>query len=115
MLKELGKRYKNESSTSSGIEVVSDFLKNAGIKTEGLFIEDGSGLSPLNAVNTRELVNLLKAKSGSMSRVRNYAGYFSTVSGRNMVFSIIVNNYTGPSKKIISGIEDILKEITLTR
>ena len=154
LLKELGKRYKNESSTSSGIEVVSDFLKNAGIKTEGLFIEDGSGLSPLNAVNTRELVNLLiymkrsgkyfkeyyaslpyagvegtlkgwfmdpvfdsrlKAKSGSMTRVRNYAGYFSTVSGRNMVFSIIVNNYTGPSKKIISGIEDILKEITLTR
>ncbi len=154
LLKELGKRYKNKGSTSEGIAVVNDFLHNAGIKTEGLFIEDGSGLSPLNAINSRELVNLLiymkrtgkyfkeyyaslpyagvegtlkgwfmdpvfdsrlKAKSGSMTRVRNYAGYFATVSDRNMVFSIIVNNYTSPSKNIISGIENILKEITVTK
>ena len=41
----------------------------------------------------------LHAKSGSMTRVRSYAGYFTTMSGREMVFSIIVNNYTGPSQK----------------
>ena len=27
----------------------------------------------------------LKAKSGSMTRVRSYAGYFTTKSGKNMV------------------------------
>jgi serine-type D-Ala-D-Ala carboxypeptidase/endopeptidase (penicillin-binding protein 4) len=154
LVKELGKKYKNEGSTSAGVDVVFDFLHNAGIKTDGLFIQDGSGLSPLNAICTRDLVSLLiymkrtgkyfkeyyaslpyagkegtlkgwfmdpafdsnlKAKSGSMARVRNYAGYFSTASGKNIVFSIIVNNYTGPSKNIISGIENILKEITLTK
>ena len=57
----------------------------------------------------------LKAKSGSMTRVRSYAGYFTTLSDKKMIISIIVNNYSGPSKVIISGIEDIIKEIILTR
>jgi len=152
LIKELGKKYKNNGSTAAGVEVIQDFLHDAGIGTDGMFIEDGSGLSPLNAINTRDLVNLLiymkikgkyfpeyysslpdagkegtlknyfrdpvfdsrlKAKSGSMTRVRSYAGYFTTVSGKNMIFSIIINNYTGPSKNIISGIGEILKEIIL--
>ena len=117
-----------------------------------MFIEDGSGLSPLDAINTQELVRLLnymenkgkyfpeyyaslpdagkngtlknyfkdpvfdsnlKAKSGSMTRVRSYAGYFTAKSGKKMTFSIIVNNYTGPSKNIITGIEEIIKEVLL--
>jgi D-alanyl-D-alanine carboxypeptidase/D-alanyl-D-alanine-endopeptidase (penicillin-binding protein 4) len=117
-----------------------------------MFIEDGSGLSPLDALNSRELVNLLyymknhgkyfseyysslpdagkegtlkyyfndpvfdsrlKAKSGSMTRVRCYAGYFTTVSGNEMIFSILVNNYAGPSQPVIDGIENIIRDIIL--
>ncbi len=154
LIKELGKKFRNNGSTAKGIEVIMDFLKDAGIKTDGMYIEDGSGLSPLNAINTRELVNMLvymksrgkhfaeyyssfpdagkegtlkncfmdqifdsrlKAKSGSMTRVRSYAGYFTTVSGKNMIFSIIINNYTGASQNIISGIEGIIKEILLNK
>jgi D-alanyl-D-alanine carboxypeptidase/D-alanyl-D-alanine-endopeptidase (penicillin-binding protein 4) len=156
LIKELGKTFKNNGSTAAGVEVIKEFLNNSGINTDGMFIEDGSGLSPLNAINTRELVNLLiymknkgkyfpeyyssfpdagkdgtlknyfkdpvfdsrlKAKSGSMTmaRVRSFAGYFTTISGRNMAFSIIINNYSGPSKNIISGIEDIVKEIILNK
>jgi D-alanyl-D-alanine carboxypeptidase/D-alanyl-D-alanine-endopeptidase (penicillin-binding protein 4) len=152
LIKELGKKYRNKGSTDAGVGVIHEFLNNAGIKTEGMFIEDGSGLSPLNAINAGELVSLLeymkshgkyfseyfaslpdggkegtlktcfldpvfssslKAKSGSMTRVRSYAGYFTTQSGKNMIFSIIVNNFTGPSKNIISGIENIIKEVIL--
>jgi D-alanyl-D-alanine carboxypeptidase/D-alanyl-D-alanine-endopeptidase (penicillin-binding protein 4) len=150
LIKELGKNFKNNGSTASGAEVVIDFLKNSGIDTNGMFIEDGSGLSPLNAINTRELVRLLvymknrgkyfpeyylslpdagkngtlknyfkdpvfdsrlKAKSGSMTRVRSFAGYFTTKSGKNMAFSIIINNYSGSSKNIISEIEDNIREL----
>ncbi|MCX6256000.1 MAG: D-alanyl-D-alanine carboxypeptidase/D-alanyl-D-alanine-endopeptidase [Bacteroidia bacterium] len=154
LLKELGKKHKDNGSTTAGIEVIKDFLNDTGIKTEGMFIEDGSGLSPLNAINTRELVNLLiymkkrgtyfpeyysslpeagkegtltdyfkdpifdsrlRAKSGSMTRVRSYAGYLTTISGKEMIFGIIVNNYTGPSQKVISDIEEIIKDIILNK
>lgn len=152
LIKELGKKFKNSGSTAAGSAVIIDFLKNCGIDTNGMFIEDGSGLSPMNSINTRELVLLLlymknkgkyftqyyssfpdagkdgtlknyfkdplfdsrlKAKSGSMTRVRSYAGYFTTVSGKKMVFSIIINNYSGPSRKIITGIEENIRELIL--
>ena len=152
LTKELGKVFKNNGSTASGVGVINQFLTDEGININGLFIEDGSGLSPLNSINAGELTNLLvcmkqrgryfneyytslpdagkegtlkyyfrdpvfdsnlKAKSGSMTRVRSYSGYFKTLSGKMMAFSIIVNNYTGPAQKIISGIEDIIKEIIL--
>jgi D-alanyl-D-alanine carboxypeptidase/D-alanyl-D-alanine-endopeptidase (penicillin-binding protein 4) len=150
LIKELGKKFKNNGSTASGAEVINEFLKSSGIDTNGMFIEDGSGLSPVNAINTRELVRLLvymknrgkyfseyysslpdagkngtlkncfkdplfdsrlKAKSGSMTRVRSFAGYFTTVSGKEMAFSIIINNYSGPSEKITSEIEDNIRDL----
>jgi D-alanyl-D-alanine carboxypeptidase/D-alanyl-D-alanine-endopeptidase (penicillin-binding protein 4) len=53
----------------------------------------------------------LKAKSGSMTRVRSFAGYFTTVLGKEMAFSIIINNYSGPSEKITSEIEDNIRDL----
>lgn len=152
LIKELGKKFKNTGSTAAGVEVIKDFLNNAGIKTDGMFIEDGSGLSPVNSINSKELVNLLyymkingryfseyfsslpdagkegtlknyfrdpvfdsrlKAKSGSLTRVKSYAGYFTTQSGKQMIFSIMVNNFSGPSNNIISHIEELIREIIL--
>ncbi len=152
LIKELGKTYNNEGSTAAGLAVVNNFLNKAAINNEGVFMEDGSGLSPLNAINTRALVSLLgymkresryftgyysslpeagsegtlkyyfrddvfnsslRAKSGSMTRVRSYSGYFTTISGKELIFSIIINNYSGSSKNIVSGIEGILKEFIL--
>jgi D-alanyl-D-alanine carboxypeptidase/D-alanyl-D-alanine-endopeptidase (penicillin-binding protein 4) len=55
----------------------------------------------------------LVAKSGSMTRVRSYAGYIKTISGKDLIFCIIVNNYSGPAQKIVAGIEEILKETIL--
>jgi serine-type D-Ala-D-Ala carboxypeptidase/endopeptidase (penicillin-binding protein 4) len=153
LVKEIGKVYKNTGSTEKGIQCINEWLTLSGINTEGMFIEDGSGLSPLNAINSRSIVSLLfymktsgrhyneflsslpdagkegtlknhfndpafesrlKAKSGSMTRVRSYAGYYTTASGKNMVFCILVNNFSGPSQKVISMIEEILKEAILS-
>jgi D-alanyl-D-alanine carboxypeptidase/D-alanyl-D-alanine-endopeptidase (penicillin-binding protein 4) len=150
LIKEIGKRFGDGGSTASGVEVIKGFLKEAGIKSEGMFIEDGSGLSPLDAINSRAVVNLLifmknkgrffpdyfgslpeagkdgtlqnyfkdpvfeyrlRAKSGSMTRVRNYAGYFKSFSGKDMAFSIIINNYTGQPKDIIPNIESFIKDL----
>jgi D-alanyl-D-alanine carboxypeptidase/D-alanyl-D-alanine-endopeptidase (penicillin-binding protein 4) len=154
LLKELGKVYKNNGTTSAGIEVLNKFLEDSGVNSTGMFLEDGSGMSPMDAVTARGLAELLlfmrakakhfnefyaslpdagkegtlksyfkspvfdsnlKAKSGSMTRVRSYAGYFKTSSGNEMAFSILINNYSGPSQKIITGIEEILKETILNK
>ncbi|NSW93471.1 MAG: D-alanyl-D-alanine carboxypeptidase/D-alanyl-D-alanine-endopeptidase [Bacteroidales bacterium] len=152
LLKETGKVTEGEGTTSAGIKSIGSFLKSAGLDTEGLFLADGSGLSPLNGVSAELLtellvymknkskcfsefysslpdagqdgtlknyfrdeifINNLKAKTGSMTRVRSFAGYFTASSGREMAFSVLVNNFSGPSKEVISSIENLIKEIML--
>jgi len=153
LVKEIGKVCSKSGSTEKGIQCIYEFLTLSGINTDGLFMEDGSGLSPLNAINARGMVSLLhfmksrgkhfeefyaslpeagiegtlknrftdkvfesnlRAKSGSMTRVRSYAGYFTAASGKEMIFCIIVNNFEGTHGKIISHIEEILKEAVLS-
>lgn len=152
LVKEMGRVFKNRGTTASGISVVSDFLNDSGINLTGFSLEDGSGLSPLDAITSRGLSELLvymrrntrysdafysslpvagkegtlksnfrdpvfanrmRAKSGSLTRVRSYAGYLTTASGKDLAFCIIINNFSGPSQRIIKGIEEILKEIIL--
>jgi len=152
LVKEMGKVFRNSGTTAAGIHVLSRFMKNSGINISGLFLEDGSGLSTLDAITSRGLSELLiymrnnakysdtfysslpeagkegtlksffrdpvfdnrmRAKSGSLTRVRSYAGYLTTASGKDLAFCIIINNFSGPSQRIIKGIEEILKEVIL--
>jgi D-alanyl-D-alanine carboxypeptidase/D-alanyl-D-alanine-endopeptidase (penicillin-binding protein 4) len=149
LVRELGRVFRGEGSNAMGIDVIMNFLDSTGIGTEGMFILDGSGLAPQDALSSGGLTSLLvymklhgrhaghfinslpeagkngtlksyfrdplfdgnlRAKSGTLSRVKSYAGYFTTLSGKEMAFTIIVNNFTAPSRYIITSIENILKE-----
>jgi D-alanyl-D-alanine carboxypeptidase/D-alanyl-D-alanine-endopeptidase (penicillin-binding protein 4) len=149
LVKELGREYRGHGSTAAGIEAVYEFLVSGGVSVDGLFMEDGSGLSPLNSINSGAMAKLLfhmkkrakyfdyfysslpeagkegtlknrfhdplfernlRAKSGSMTRVISYAGYFRASSGKELIFCIIINNYSGSSQQIIAGIESVIKE-----
>lgn len=53
----------------------------------------------------------LRAKSGSMKRVRSYAGYLTLDSGGEVCFCIMVNHFSGSHSKLIREIEKILVEV----
>jgi D-alanyl-D-alanine carboxypeptidase/D-alanyl-D-alanine-endopeptidase (penicillin-binding protein 4) len=50
---------------------------------------------------------LLLAKSGSMTRVRCYAGYLTTNSGNKLAFSFMYNHFAGNHSELINLLEDI--------
>ncbi len=60
MLRYLGKEKKGEGSPEAGLDVLYSFLEDNGLKTEGFFIEDGSGLSPFNTVSTFQMASVMK-------------------------------------------------------
>ncbi len=58
-----------------------------------------------------KLENNLRAKTGSMSRVRSLAGIFTNQSGRKIIFAIITNNFEGSQASVSHLIEDFLNQI----
>ena len=50
----------------------------------------------------------LRAKSGSMTRVRSYAGYLQCSSGREVAFSLIINNFSGTQLEAFKEIRKFL-------
>ncbi|HUS86806.1 MAG TPA: D-alanyl-D-alanine carboxypeptidase/D-alanyl-D-alanine-endopeptidase [Bacteroidales bacterium] len=55
--------------------------------------------------------NNLRAKSGTSTRIRNYAGYFSTTGGKEIVFAVLVNNFDCSSDEVTGRIEILLRKI----
>ena len=50
----------------------------------------------------------VRAKSGTMTRVKSYAGYVTTKNKRNIAFAIIANNYNCSSFQMKKKMEKII-------
>ena len=49
----------------------------------------------------------VKAKSGSMTRVKAYSGYVDTKTGKKLTFTIIINNFHGKSYQVKKKLEGL--------
>lgn len=120
-------------TTEEGMATIEAYWKGLGVDTRGMYLRDGAGLSPNNALSTRQLTAVLyrsyraaygtsfrnslpvsgksgslknmlrgtvaagrvRAKSGYIGGVRGYAGYATTLSGRELAFTMVANYYEG--------------------
>lgn len=135
-----------QGNQTDGIKIIEQFLKNAGINTEGMKLTDGSGLSPMNKITGIQQVSLLnymnkqstyqsfynslpvagksgsiasmfkgsvaennlRAKSGYISGVRSYCGYYLNKNNELRSFSFIVNNYDISAGEMKRKMEQIM-------
>jgi D-alanyl-D-alanine carboxypeptidase/D-alanyl-D-alanine-endopeptidase (penicillin-binding protein 4) len=144
LLRALGAEFKDSGTSEAGLQVVSEFLAEAGVDVEKIKLNDGCGLSRENLLTPRFQTSLLnylsqqyyfdlfrgtlavsgtdgtlknrlsaldvrgsiQAKTGTLNGVTTLAGYMTTKSGRNLVFSIFANrvNAVARVKKTIDEI-----------
>lgn len=121
LLKTIAWKQGRKPTTANGVEEVQKFWQARGIDVNSINIYDGSGLSPGDRVSTNTMARILqsakkeswfadfyeslpvyndmKMKSGSINSVLCYAGY-QNHNGRELCFSIMVNNFSGSSRGI---------------
>ncbi len=132
LLKTIAWKQGKAATTDNGVSVEQNFWKAKGIDPRSLNVVDGSGLSPGTRVTTLTLATILrsakgadwfndfyeslpvynnmKMKSGSILNVLTYAGY-QTHNGRELCFSIMVNNYNGSEIGVKEKIFKVLDEL----
>ncbi len=49
----------------------------------------------------------IRAKSGTMNRIKSYAGYIDSTSGKKIAFAIIVNNFNCSASMVVDQMEKI--------
>ncbi|MFT5777887.1 MAG: D-alanyl-D-alanine carboxypeptidase/D-alanyl-D-alanine-endopeptidase (penicillin-binding protein 4) [Crocinitomicaceae bacterium] len=137
-----------DGSTESGLREIEKYWSTK-FNTAGMHVNDGSGLSRMNAISASHFVGLLKgindgkngtrfiaslpiagvsgtmrnickgqsghnriiAKSGSMTRIKSYAGYVNSSSGKKYAFALIVNNQNCSSTALIRKMETVFNKI----
>lgn len=57
----------------------------------------------------------LLAKSGTSTRIRNYAGYIKTMEGKEYTFAILVNNFDCTASEVTTRVETLLKGIIIAK
>jgi D-alanyl-D-alanine carboxypeptidase/D-alanyl-D-alanine-endopeptidase (penicillin-binding protein 4) len=88
------------------------------MKTKSAFSADydqslpTAGDGTLSRFSQKDFPNhCLRAKSGSMTRVRCVAGYLSTISGRQLSFAVMLNNFSCSPTEATKKIEKLLLEM----
>jgi len=140
-----------KKQTVPATDSLMSFWAQKGMDTQGMSLNDGSGLSHYNAVTPRQMVFVLdymknssahfkefysslavggrsgtlenmfkgssaegniRAKSGTVTRGKAYAGYLTSASGREIAFSMIVNNFSGSSDEAKAKLEELMTALS---
>ncbi|TSJ41097.1 D-alanyl-D-alanine carboxypeptidase/D-alanyl-D-alanine-endopeptidase [Mucilaginibacter corticis] len=132
LLKAIAAKAGTAVTTPNGVAAVQSFWKARGIDVNSMDMIDGCGLSPEDRITTMTVATIMQSakkeawfndfyeslpiyndmhmKSGSIHNVQAYTGY-QTHQGRELVFSIMVNNYNGPGKAIREKMFRVLDEL----
>ena len=54
----------------------------------------------------------IRAKSGTMTRIKSYSGYVESTSGKKIAFTIIVNNFNCSSNEVVNQMETIFNAMS---
>ena len=99
--------------TAKQMVFMLNYMKNESVNSEAFFnslptVPNGT-LWYFNQNNFPK--QALRAKSGSMTRVRCFAGQLKTQSKRTVLFTILLNNFSCSQSQAIKTIEKLLVEI----
>jgi D-alanyl-D-alanine carboxypeptidase/D-alanyl-D-alanine-endopeptidase (penicillin-binding protein 4) len=86
--------------------------KNAGAFKKTLAIAGETG-TMVDICKNQAGEGRVRAKSGTMSKVKSYAGYVKTKSGKELAFALIFNNYNCTNSALVLKIEKLMNTMAI--
>ena len=107
LLKTIGSVIKGEGSTEAGISAIKEYWKGEGLETRGMFLYDGSGLSPSNRITVFHLATVLREMALSSTGDAFMAGL--PLAGRT---GSIARSFIGtPSENVLRAKSGYLSDV----
>lgn len=102
----------NAVTTKTFCELLTymNFSKNGNVFYASLPVSGVSGTLK-NIAKNQAAHGMIHAKSGTMRRVKSYAGYAETKSGRRIAFAVVLNNYTCTNREATQKMEQLMNEL----
>jgi len=89
-----------------------DMLKYMHIRTNEAFLNSlpvaGVSGTLKNLCSGQTAHGKVQAKSGTMSKIKSYAGYVNSKTGKKIAFAFIVNNHNNSSSALVKQMEPVL-------
>jgi serine-type D-Ala-D-Ala carboxypeptidase/endopeptidase (penicillin-binding protein 4) len=102
LLNLIGLKVYKSGDPESGTTAITNFWKGKGINVEGLYLNDGSGLSRFNAISAMHLVSILEY----MKKSENYNEFYNSlpIAGRSgTIRSIVKKTFAENNLRAKSG------------
>jgi D-alanyl-D-alanine carboxypeptidase/D-alanyl-D-alanine-endopeptidase (penicillin-binding protein 4) len=102
LVNQIGLKIYKSGDPESGTTAITNFWKEKGIDVQGLYLNDGSGLSRFNAITAKHLVSILKY----MKTSENYDEFYNSlpIAGRSgTIRSIGKNTFAENNLRAKSG------------
>jgi D-alanyl-D-alanine carboxypeptidase/D-alanyl-D-alanine-endopeptidase (penicillin-binding protein 4) len=68
-----------------------------------------------NRMRNTSAAGNVRAKTGTMDKVRSLSGFVTTADGRTLLFSLLCNNYVTPSAEVDRAAETLLAMLASSR
>ncbi|MFT3903836.1 MAG: D-alanyl-D-alanine carboxypeptidase/D-alanyl-D-alanine-endopeptidase [Niabella sp.] len=133
LLKTIALQQTGKAGTDEGVSVLQKHWQSKGFDAEAFHLYDGSGLSPQNRISTKTQVQVLqyakdkawfkdyyegfpvyndmKMKSGTINRVKGFAGYHKSKQGEEFIFSFLINNYSSSQYSLVRKMFKVLDNL----
>ncbi len=112
LLKTLGKEFKQDGSFNQGLEFINEYLKNNGCDTKGLFLMDGSGLSPNTGVSASHFTQLLKVVFDKKKLYNNFKKSLPVSGQSGSMKRLLINTPAAGNLFVKSGSMERVRSYT---
>jgi serine-type D-Ala-D-Ala carboxypeptidase/endopeptidase (penicillin-binding protein 4) len=101
----------NLSTPTLNIQILREMYKAYGQKRMFNLMSIGGRRGTLKSLYSDQSLPYVYAKTGTLSNVYNLSGYLVSKSGRILCFSLMNNNFEGPTSRVRSETQRIVKYI----